>query len=131
MKTITQKGSIAIISMLLVSAVTLILVLSASEGNLSGSYEYLNKHSDQIVYNIAEGCLEEAMIRIEKDVNFSGGTIITGDATCTITVTGTDTKNIAIETDYLNYTQNYNAQVTVETAGQAHNVNLLNWTKIQ
>ncbi len=127
---INIKGSIALISILIISAVLLITVIGMSESNISQMYQYLNNESNEIMYNTGEGCLEEAIIRIEDNTSFPGTTLNLDDQVCTITVTGEGTKTILIEVSYLNYTQTFEAQVSVTAAGQAHNVDLLNWNEI-
>lgn len=127
-KIINQRGSIALISILIISAVVLILVLSMSDINMSTSYQYLNTASNKTVYYTAEACLEETIIRLEDDDNFTGTTIIFNDDTnCTITVSGTD---IELVVNYLNYSQNYSAEISKAEVGEANNVQLLNWHKI-
>ena len=51
-------------------------------------------------------------------------------ATCTSTVSGSTTKTIDIGITYLDYVQNYQAEVTASVNGEAVNVNLLNWEQI-
>lgn len=125
-----QKGSIALISILIISAILLILVTGMSESNISASYQYFNKHSDQTSYYAAEACLEETIIRIEEDPNFTGTTFNFDEITCISTISGDSTKDISININYLNYTQDFQAQVSVVTKGQTNNASLLNWEKI-
>lgn len=125
-----NKGSIALIGVLIISAILIILTIGMSESNLSLMDQYFNNESTQNMYHIAEGCLEETILRIEDDVSFTGTTLIMGDVTCVSSVTGTTTKDITLVIDYLNYIQNFSAQITVTTNGQANNVELLNWGKI-
>jgi type II secretory pathway component PulK len=125
-----KKGSIALIGVLIISAILIILTIGMSESNLSVMDQYLNNESSQNMYHIAEGCLEETILRIEGDTSFSGTTLGLGDFVCVSSVTGTTTKTISIELTYLDYTQNFSAQVSVTTSGQANNVLLLNWGKI-
>lgn len=127
---INLRGSIALISILIISAVLLITVIGMSESNISQMYQYLNNESNEIIYNSAEGCLEEAIIRIEDDIFFAGTILTLNDQVCTITVAGDSTKTVLIEVDYLNYTQTFEAQVLVTVNGQANNVSLLNWHEI-
>ncbi len=125
-----NRGAIALIGVLIISAILIILTIGMSESNLSLMDEYLNNESSQNMYHIAEGCLEETIIRIEDNVSFLGTTLDMGDVICVSSVTGTTTKTISIELTYLNYTQNFSAQISVTTNGQANNVLLLNWGKI-
>ncbi len=128
--TTNTKGSIALIGILIISAMLIVLTVSMSESNISSMYQYLNNESSQKMYHVAEGCLEETMFRIEGDISFTGTTLSMGDVSCTSTVSGGTTKDIAIIINYLSYVQNFSAQVEVATNGEVNNVELLNWGKI-
>lgn len=131
MKKITkQKGSIALISTVIVSAILIILVLGISETQISTSYQYLNSASSKDLYYSAESCLEEAIFKTEENPSYAGETLDLGTESCTITTSGTSPKTISITVTSDNYTQNFEAQVTVTANGQANNVKLLNWVKI-
>jgi len=125
------KGSVALMSILIISAILLILVLGISETQISTSYQYVNSSYGKYSYYMAEACLEEAVIKIEADPNYSGEnlTLDSGNGVCDISVSGSPL-TITIETTSGNYTQNFQAQVSVTTNGQANNVRLLNWSGI-
>jgi hypothetical protein len=127
---LNQKGSIALICVLIISAELIILVLGASETQISTSYQYLNSSTSKNLYYTAEACLEEAVFKIEGSPTYNGETLDLGTDSCTIVVSGTSPKTISINVTSENYTQNFEAQVTVTTNGQANNVRLSNWTKI-
>lgn len=131
MKKITkQKGSIALISTVIVSAILIILILGISETQISTSYQYLNSSSNKDLYYSAEACLEEAIFKTEENPNYLGETLDLGTESCTISTSGSSPKTISITVTSDNYTQNFEAQITVTVNGQANNVKLLNWTKI-
>jgi len=128
---LNQRGSIALITVLIISAILLILVLGASSNQVSTSYQQLNTSSNRYSYYISEACLEDILGRLKVNINYPGGTITLGDgAICTTTVSGTDTKTIGITTVYMNYTNSYQAQISVTTDGEANNIRRLNWQKI-
>ncbi|MFA6917828.1 MAG: hypothetical protein WC285_03265 [Candidatus Gracilibacteria bacterium] len=132
MKNITnQKGSIALISILVISTVLLVLVLGTSETQTSTSYQQLNTTSGKYLYYVSESCVEEAMGRIKSNINYPGEVLeLENGATCDISVTGGGTKTIIIVTTYDDYTQSYQGEVSVTTNGQVNNIRLLNWQKI-
>jgi len=126
-----QRGSIALISILIVSAILLILVLGTSESQISTSYQQLNSNSNKYSYYISEACLEDAVGRIKRDANYNGGTTSIGDgANCEVEISGNNPRIITVTTTYMNYTNSYQAQISVTTNGQANNIRLLNWEKI-
>lgn len=126
------RASIALISLLVISAMTLVLALGMSEVTISKSYQYFNNHSDKMGYYVAEACLEETLIRLEEDASFSGETLtFDADTNCTISVAGTGaTRTVSITTVYLTYTQNFEAEVSLVQAGQATNASLSSWQEI-
>ena len=126
----TNKGSIALISILVVSAVVLILAVGGVERHILTSHQYYNNYSNNIVYYSAEGCLEETMRRIEEDTSFAGTTLNIDDTVCTVTVQSGNPIDINISVSYQDYLQNYHAQVILTTNGQANNAELSNWEEI-
>jgi hypothetical protein len=131
-KLIAKKtGSIALISILVVCAILLVLVIGTSDSQLSTSYQQLNSISNKTSYYISEACLEEVMVKIKNDASYAGGTIAVGeDGACIVQVSGSSIKTISIIATFGDYTQNYEAEVSVITDGTANNVRLLNWQKI-
>lgn len=120
-----NSGSIALISVLIIAAFTILIVVAMSEVNISTSYEYFNNSENKTAYYAAESCLEEAVIRLEDDPTFNSGTItFDADTNCNISVTG---NQILIEVTHLDFAQNYHADISLNSNGQANNVKLLNW----
>jgi len=128
----TQKGSIALISILVIAAFSLILAVGMSEVNISTSYQYLNNTANTGGYYLAEACLEESIIRLEEDSSFSAESLAfsNGDS-CTVSVTGVNPKTVAISTTYAtDYLQNFQATLELSTNGQVTNATLSNWQEI-
>lgn len=131
MRTILRnKGSVALISIMIISALTLIVVIAMAEINFSTSSQSFNSQSDKTAYYAAEACLEEATIRLEADLNYSGGGLtFDADTSCTISVTDNGQKNVTIQVNYLEYVQNFTATFSYEQSGQAVNLYLINWSE--
>lgn len=119
-----------LISILVVSAVLLILVLGVSDTQISTAEQNYNTSSNKSTYYIAESCFEEAAKRIKDDINFANATIDFDDGNCQIAVAGAETKTITITATFDDYTQSYQAEVSVIINGEINNVRLLNWEKI-
>lgn len=123
-----MKGSVALVSILIISAFSLILVISMAEVNISKSYQSYNTEAEKVQRYASEACLEEAIIRLEADPLFANSSItFDADTSCTITVLN---NQIDIAVDFLDFSQNYRANVQVTANGQANNVQLLNWSEI-
>lgn len=125
-----RKGTVALMSMLIIAAFTLILTIAATEASIATSYQFLNRESSDISYYSSEGCLDEALIRIEESASFSGETLTMDDSTCTISVTGTNPKTISVNVNYGDYSENFRATVNISNAGHAINTSLSTWEEI-
>lgn len=126
----SKQGSVALISLLIISAFTLVIVLVASESSISVYEEHINDNSDQIMYYSAEGCLEEAILRLEDTGTFTGETItINANTECIISITDGDSnqKLVSITINYLDYTQNFQATIELLENGEIFNSNLEEW----
>lgn len=132
MKNILKKqvGSIALISMLVIAAFCLILVIAMADSGISSGYQYVNRSNSLYSYNYAEGCFEEAIHRIEGDINFSGYTMSFTGGTCAISVSGTNPKTVNVILNYSNYSQSFRGTVDVVQAGHAINATLSTWSEI-
>jgi hypothetical protein len=123
----SKKGSIALISLVIISAITLLLVLGMSDTNISTAYQHVNTQANKVAYYAAEACAEEAMLRLEADETFTGTTLmIDADTTCQITASPT---LVTITVNFLDYTQNFRATVNITQNGEANNIDLQQWEK--
>lgn len=125
-----NKGSVALISVMLISAITLIVAISMTEINFATSSQSFNSNSDKTVYYTAESCLEEATIQLEADLNYSSGNLsFDADTSCSISVVDDGQKNVTITVNYLNYSSTFNATFSYEQSGQATNLHLVDWSE--
>lgn len=124
------RGSIALISTLIISMFILILAVSMAENSISVGYQHVNNAASKFSMNFAEGCFEEALHRIELDTSYSGSTLTFSDGSCEITVSGGSTKTIDITLTYLDYIQNFQGTADVTTLGHATNASLSTWNEI-
>lgn len=124
------RGSIALISILIISAFTLIVAVLTAETNISTGYQYVNRFSENDSYYSAEGCLEEALIRIEGDSSFATETVTFTGGSCVINVTGTDPKTVDITFTQGSNVQNFRGEVDITLNGHAINTSLSTWSEI-
>ena len=126
-----RRASISLISLLIISAFTLILVVAASVSGISNYDQSFNVDSSKISYYTAEACLEEALLRTEQDSAFvSASLILDADTDCSVTVTGTNPKTITVTVNFLDYIQTFEASVSITQTGQIYNSELLTWDEI-
>jgi hypothetical protein len=90
----------------------------------------VNRYSENDSYYSSEGCLEEALIRIEADTGFSGETITFTGGSCVINVTGTDPKTIDITFTQGDNIQNFRGEADITLNGHAINTSLSTWSEI-
>lgn len=125
------RASISLITLVIISALTLILVTAASISGISNYDQSFNFDSSKIGYYAAESCLEEALLRTERDTAFTTATItLDADTSCSISITGTNPKTITLTADFLDYTQTFQATVQITQSGQISNNELLTWKEI-
>lgn len=124
-----ERGAAALIVFLVVLAVSLIVVSTTSltgVGNLSIGFS--TQASSDVVLS-AESCAEEAFVRLTRDNTYAGGTLVVGDSTCTVTVTGTPCGSCTVDVGASgdNFTRSIRAGVTV--AGSA--VDITSWEEVE
>ena len=125
------KASVALISVLIITGFTLLLALAMSELNATRSLSSLNSSTQNESLYAAEGCLEEAIARLEADPAFTGEVLtFSTDKTCTITVTGTNPITVNVEMNYDTYMENYSANLSLIQNGSANNIHLNSWEEI-
>lgn len=126
-----HRASIALITLLVISAVTMILVVAASVNGLSNYDQSFNFEAGKIGYYGAEACLEEALLRTELDATFSTTSFsLDADTDCSVSVSGTNPKTINVTVNFLEYTQTFEATVQITQNGQIYNSELLTWEEI-
>ncbi len=82
---INQKGYIALISVLIVTALVLLIASSANLASISESDMGLKEQQTWEAYYLATACAEEALMNLRKDLNYSGNETLTFiDGECTI-----------------------------------------------
>ncbi len=118
------------ISILIISVFTLIIAVYTADLNISTGYQYVNRFSENDSYYSAEGCLEEALIRIENSVGFSGETINFTGGSCVINVIGSDPKTVNITLTQGSDIQNFRGEVDITINGHAINTSLSTWSEI-
>lgn len=125
------RASIALISILVITAFTLILVVGMSVTSLSSYDQSFNTEASGVSRAAADACVEEALLRLENDSGFIGSTVvIDADTDCTISISGSAPYTISIAVHFLDYTQNFQGTVQLTQSGQIYNSELLSWKEV-
>ena len=64
-----------------------------------------------VASRLAEGVLEDTLLRLLRDPTYSGGSFNLETGNATVNITGDTTKNVSVVLDLGNYTKKYKAQV--------------------
>lgn len=125
-------GFVALTTVLVVSAVVLFVTISISLLGVDEARSSLDYKKGQETLLIAEGCAEEALIRLRSDSSYVGtATALTvGNGNCTIVVTGTlPDKNITIQAEIPGQPI-YRKRLSVDVKVAAGSVNIVSWSEI-
>lgn len=85
-KTQKRKGYVALSSLLVISAVVLMVVISASLLSLSEGQMGDSVRKGEEAFFFVEGCLEEALLRARDSSVYEGGVLNLPDGQCTIDI---------------------------------------------
>jgi hypothetical protein len=81
-----QRGYIALIAVLIISAVTLAIGLSLNTFGIQETQSGLLKQQSVQSSAFADSCLDEAYLRLERDNSYAGGKLNLDVSSCTITI---------------------------------------------
>jgi hypothetical protein len=80
------KGYIALTTVLLVSAVTLVVTVTVTFVSLNEGQSSLASSKGEERLSFVDGCTEDAILKIRNNASYAGGTTTTPDGNCTIVV---------------------------------------------
>ena len=127
----TQKGFVALISIIVISTVALGIAMSISLLGVGEARSALDFKRGNETLKIAEGCIEEALLRLRDNAGYTGDPLDVGDGSCTITISGTGAdRTIDVEatiTTPVDYIRNI--RVTVKRTGNS--INVVSWQEME
>jgi|APSaa5957512622_1039677.scaffolds.fasta_scaffold114371_2 hypothetical protein len=126
-KNIKNQGYIAFSSLLVISAVVLAVSVSVALQGVTESQASLTYKKGQESMMAANGCIEEALIRLRDSVNYTGGSLGLGNSNCVIALTGTGADRTIVVTSTITDPPDYvkHLEATVKRAGNS--VNVISW----
>lgn len=127
----TKSGSVALISVLIISAMLLIMVVGMAEAQVSVLYQYQDNMLGKSTFYFAESCLEDTMRSFERNTALTRTAITEGDdKSCEGIISGTgDTRLVEITTVEGDYTQHFIGSFSYSLNGTAVNTSLISWEK--
>ncbi len=83
---INNKGYIALTAILIIVAATLAVAISANFLSIDSGKNGLTLDRGDASFSLGNGCIEEAIIRLQRNGAYTGGSLNTTAESCTITV---------------------------------------------
>ena len=123
-----ERGSAGLVVIMVIFAiVSLVLggVIFFGVDDLETGYAEL-KSSESLLS--AESCAEEAVLRIKRDANYSGGEVIVGNSTCGIVITGNPCGTCEVNITSVTGIYARHLRMTVTKTGSL--VNITSWQEI-
>jgi hypothetical protein len=77
-----QKGFVALMSVVIISAILLVLVFVLEASTFFQRYDTLDYENKAISENLAESCVQEAMLKAEQNASYAGGDCISLGGVC-------------------------------------------------
>lgn len=122
-----EKGYIALMTVLIISAVSLALGTTVALLSIGETQSSFALYQGEKTLNLVEGCMEDALLRVQKSSSYSGGTITQPEGTCAITVnkSGNDWTVQATNTTSTQYKRTIEIQFT-----RTGTITLTSWKEI-
>jgi len=111
-------------TVLVVGSVSLAVALSIALRGIGELQMGFSENQTFETLAIADGCLQEALMRISLDASYVGGALTVGDGSCTITVTSQGTERTIAMTATLD---RWTRKFTVRTDRIKNRVKVLTW----
>lgn len=110
-----HHGFILILAVIIISAVLSVILINASLSALTN----LNNNSLSLqgagAKFLADGCANEALLRLNRDKNYAGGSFNIDTGACLVIVSGTEnTRSLAITGSLNNFSTNLTIAVTLD-----------------
>lgn len=123
MKRLNQSGQTLIVLLIFIMVAITITVAAAAVSiiNLRGGS---NVSSGQIAMANARSGAENALLRLERDSTYSGGSMTVDRGTATISISGTSTAKTIVS---VGQASNFSREITVEVSIAGGSVSITSW----
>lgn len=128
---LSQRGYIAFIGLLIISAVTLAVSVSIALLGISEAQSSLSAKKGEEVLKIAEGCGEEALLRLRDNAGYSDGSLNVGNGSCTINVSGEGQDRIIDITAITSGPPQYVKKIQIIAKRVGNSINIVSWSEIE
>jgi hypothetical protein len=108
-----QKGMAALLTVVVISAVAIIIALSATLLGIGESEMGYTADRATEAFSVADGCMEEALNRLRKDDAYAGGSLNLGSGSCIISISGLgSTRTITVIGTVEEYNKKISSDIT-------------------
>ena len=83
-----KKGISTLMTIIVVSAIALSIALTATLKGIDETNTGLNQTKSLETFTATDGCIEEALVKLNSDHGYTGEILLMGNVSCTITVNG-------------------------------------------
>lgn len=94
---IKRKTGQSLVTLLVFMMIAISVTSAATVLIVNSSLATSELEESEIAYNVAESGIENALLRMLRNPNYTGETLAVGSGTATITITGTNPKTIVSE----------------------------------
>lgn len=123
-----QGGYVALIAVLIIVVVTLSIGLSMNILSIGETQTGLRTQQAMQSFAVADTCMHEAYLRLERLGSYSGGSLNVGTGSCTITIvdSGPSQKTITVTADVSGIQRKLESTVTLTGS----NVSIDEWREL-
>lgn len=123
----SRPGAMLLITVLIAGAVALTISLNVAMQGIGELSMGLAENQSQETLAVADGCLQESLLRLSRNSGFAGGAMTIGDGNCMVTVTSSGfERTIAVTAALGRWTRKIQARVNLTGS----RVVLLEWKQI-
>ncbi len=109
-----QKGAAILVSMIIISALILIIALNLGLSSISQNQMNLYQSKSSRIFLNIDGCAEEALTKLNRNNVYTGESLVIDNTSCTISVSGSGTARIVSITATNDvYSKNLQINVTI------------------
>ncbi|HEB14148.1 MAG TPA: hypothetical protein ENI09_01930 [candidate division WWE3 bacterium] len=124
----SERGYIAFITLLILSAIILLAGVTLALLSISQAQQSLAAEKGEIAYSLAEGCMEDALLSSFFDENYAGGTTSTPEGSCLISVSKIADNWVLISTATID--SGYKRRIRVNIL-RGTDLQVLSWQQIE
>ncbi|MEK7072812.1 MAG: hypothetical protein AAB974_00020 [Patescibacteria group bacterium] len=119
-----ERGFVSVLVVLVMLGAVVAVGLALSNASISGMQHGYYSQRSEVATDAAEGCTEEAFIRLKRNNSFLTTSLTVGSSTCSIVIGGTNpNRTFTVSSTVDTFMPRFDGTLTVS----GRNVTLTNW----